>query len=402
MKVTNISVEDIKYDLSKFSKHEARIKSLLPTKKREIISFVVRNSDTPTVNGLRRTLIEEMPVKILTTSVEDIETDEEFLIRDELIDRIHSIPIDQRIKDDATFYIDSLNTDTAKRIGFIYSVDVLPNSGSAKDLNNVMDERFRIAELHPGKHLRVNNIRILMGYGYMHANFMMTCGIKYKPLDFIDVTKVNERGFFERGMVAADDVLPFAKKQKASITELTVQSEKILFIPSDDAKNHMSIVNKERIKEYTIVINKDVQFKSSSVSHPTTYFMEVETLGNMPARPLVKAACDNLIERLQKVHDGLEVYLKNPEAEPTDPSVIADVTQKMTRVEIKGETHTIAEILVFNVQKLDPTVSNIKKHIIHPMTRSVVINVCHAEPIRILMDACKMGIANYKMIEGAF
>jgi len=398
MKVTNIENKDVVYDLSKWPKFDAKLRALLPTRKREIVSFVLRNTDTPTANGLRRTLIEELPVKILHLDAGDIETDEEYLIRDELIDRIHSIPIDQSVNADATFSIDMVNTDGTKRIGHVYSGDISSEGSKVKDFS---DKRFRIAELHPGKFLQVNNIRILQGYGYMHANFMLTCGIRYKPLDFIDVSRVNARGFLERGMASAEYVLTEAKKQKSSLTELSLQQEKVLFIPSSECKDRMSEVGRSKLDKY-VVINKDVDFHSSSVSHPSVYYLEVETLGTVPAYDLIKMACDNLVARFQKVHDGLEVYLKDPLAEPTDVNIKVNVTQKNSKITIVGETHTVAEILVFNVQKLDPMVANVCKHIIHPMTRAVEINIMHAEPIRIVLDACKMAIANYTTIGKSF
>ncbi len=397
MKVTNIDVRDIKYDLTKWKPYETKLKELLPTKKREIVSFILRNTDTPTANGLRRTLIEELPVKILHTTVGDIETDEEFLIRDELIDRIHSVPIEQSVKTDATFSIDFLNTDTTTRIGHLYSGDI-KRHGSAKDLSNLMDSKFRIAELHPGKHLRVNNITILTGYGYMHANFMMVCGIAYKPLDFIDVTLVNERGFFVRGMANTETVLGDVK---GKFDEVSIHKEKILYMPAGH-KEHMSTANLERIASYTQVVNKNVEFKSCSVSHPSVYMLEVETLGTMPARELISTACENLIGRFQKIYDGLETYLKNPNGSATDPDVVADITQTLTRISLKGESHTVGEILVYNVQKLDSGVSNVSKNIIHPMIRTVVIQIVHAEPIRIIMDACKLAIKNYDSISHFF
>jgi DNA-directed RNA polymerase subunit L len=398
MKVTNITVSDIKYDLSAFKKYEDRLKPLLPTRKREIVSFVLRNTDTPTANGLRRTLIEELPVKILTSTVEDIETDEEFLIRDELLDRIHSTPVDQNLKNDAVFKIDVLNNDTAKRIGHVYSASIVPSSGSSRDFaGKLCDTRFRIAELHPGKHLRVNNITVIEGYGYMHANFMLTCGIRYKPLDFTDVWYVNPRGFIERGMTRTADVLAATK----GFNDITIHDERVLYIPNKSCEDHMSEAGKGRISNFSTIIKKDVKFYSSSTSHPTEYLLEVETTGTVPGRQLIKKACLNIVERLKGISKSLEVYLKDPDAVP-DGDVIANITPTVTKVELKGETHTIAEILVYNVQKLDPMVANIGKHIIHPMNRTVVINISHSEPIRILMDACKLGVTNYEKISSAF
>lgn len=396
MKVTHITESKIEYDLNKWAKYEAKLKPLMPTKQRERMTFAIRNTDTATVNGLRRTLIEEMSVKILHAEVADIDTNEEYLIRDELLDRIRAVPIDQSVKADQTFVIDVVNTDKIHRISHVHSSQI-----SGNENGQLADKMYRIAELHVGKYVRVDNIRIMEGYGYMHANFRLTCGVEYRPLDYIDVYRVNDRGYIERGMAEMDFVLSEAKKKKSGLTEFSIQSEKILFIPSVSHKDLMSQANKEKLSMY-LVIDKDVKFYSSSLTHPTAYALGFETLGTMPAREIAKAACQNLAARFQKIHDGITHYLKDSTAEPTDVNVVATITQSLTQVKIGGETHTVAEVLVNNIQKLDPAVANVKKRIIHPLERSILIEIVHSEPIKVLMDACKMAVKNYEALASAF
>jgi DNA-directed RNA polymerase subunit L len=396
MKVTHIVESKIEYDLSKWPKYESKLKPLLPTKTRERMSFAIRNTDTATVNGLRRTLIEELPVKILHAEVSDIDTNEEFLIRDELLGRIRLIPIDQSVKPDSTFTINVVNTDKTKRISYVHSSQISENENG-----NLADKMYRIAELHVGRYLKVDNIRIIEGYGYMHANFRLTCGVEYRPLDYIDVYRVNERGYIERGMAEMDLVLTEAKKKKSGLTEFTIKDEKILFIPNATNKELMSAANKNKLSSH-LVIEKNVKFHSSSLTHPTTYAIGFETLGTMPTREIAKMACRSLAARFQKIYDGVEHYLKDPAAEPVDVNVVATITQSLTQVKIVGESHTVAEVIINNIQKLDPAVANVKKRMIHPLERSILIEIVHGEPIKILMDACKMAIKNYEGIGSAF
>lgn len=396
MKVTNIVENKIEFDLSKWAKYEAKLKPLMPTKTREYMSFAIRNTDTATVNGLRRTLIEELPVKILHADVSNIDTNEEFLIRDELLDRIHSIPIDQDTKSDRTFTIDVVNTNKASRISHVYASQI-----SGNENGGLADKKYRIAELHVGRYLRVENIRIMEGYGYMHANFRLTCGVEYRPLDYIDVYRVNERGYIERGMAEMSFVLQEASKIKSKLTEFTIKDEKILFIPNAAFKELMSAANKGKLSSH-LVINKDVKFYSSSLTHPTSYAIGFETLGTMPARAIAKMACKNLADRFQKIHDNIAPYLKDPTAEPLDVNVVATITQSVTEIKLGGETHTIAEVLVHNIQKLDPSIANVKKRLIHPLERAVFIEIVHAEPIKIFMDACKLAVKNYEALGAAF
>lgn len=396
MKVTHIVGSKIEYDLSKWAKFDSKLKALIPTKQRERLTFAIRNTDTATVNGLRRTLIEELPVKILHAEVADIDTNEEYLIRDELLDRIRAVPIDQSIKPDRTFVIDVVNTDKVQRISHVHSSQI-----SGNENGQFADKMYRIAELHVGRYLRVENIRVVEGFGYMHANFRLTCGVEYRPLDYIDVYRVNERGYIERGMAEMDFVLSEAKKKKSGLTEFTIGSEKILFIPSAANKELMSKANKDKLSAH-LVIEKDVKFHSSSLTHPTAYALGFETLGTMPAKDIAKMACLNLAARFQKIHDGVAHYLKDPTAEPTDVTVVATITQSLTQIKLSGETHSVAEVLVHNIQKLDPAVANVKKRMIHPLERSILIEIVHGEPIKILMDACKMAVKNYEALASAF
>lgn len=396
MEITNITESKIEYDLSKWAKYESKLKPLMPTMPREHITFAIRNTDTATANGLRRTLIEELPVKILHAEVSDIDTNEEYLIRDELLDRIRAIPINQSVNSDQKFTIDVVNTNKSQRINHVYSSQI-----SGNEHGKLADKMYRIAELHVGRYLRVDNIRTIEGYGYMHANFRLTCGVEYRPLDYIDVYKVTERGYIDRGMAEMNSVLTEAKKKKSGLNEFNIQNEKILFIPSDVHKEHMSKANKDRLSTY-LIIEKDITFHSSSLTHPKAYILGFETLGTMPAREIAKMACLNLASRFKKISEGLLPYLKDTTAEPIDINVSATITQSSTQIKLGGETHSIAEVLVNNIQKLDPAVANVKKRMIHPLERSILIEIIHAEPVKIVIDACKMAIKNYETLGAAF
>ena len=149
--VTNVEVRDIVYDIAGiYKKHEKEIRDLLPTKKRQVISFILRNTNTKIANGIRRTLLEEMKIKILDVEIEDIDTDEEYLIREEFRDRLNLIPIDQSTSIDSTFTLDFVNTNTDQPWSRIHS----------SDINVSCDGKFSIAELRPGKHLLVKDIYV--------------------------------------------------------------------------------------------------------------------------------------------------------------------------------------------------------------------------------------------------
>jgi DNA-directed RNA polymerase alpha subunit len=391
--VSNVEVSDIKYEITGiFKKHEREIKELLPTKKREIISFIIKNTTTAMANAIRRTLIEELRIKILNVEIEDIDTDEEFLIRDEFRDRLNLIPIDQSVNIDSTFIVDFVNTDTEQPWTRVYSKDV---QGAP------CDEKFSIAELRPGKHLLVSDIFVEEGYGYENAKFSPIAGIRYKPLDFTDVNMVNANGFFTRVMVRTADVLPAAKAKKSSTNEQNIHDLRILVIPDSSYKDQISETYKKKIPNYDLVVTKKIETVSSMNTSPETYLMEVETLGNLPAKQLIKRACDSIFDRLKTIHDELVPYKKDAEAEPGN-TVRVEFTADVTKVHIYGETHTIGEILVKNVYNLDPAIPFVKKKLWHPLRRNITIEINHAEPVKIMIDACELGMDQIKAISKGF
>ena len=391
--VTNVEVKDIVYNISGiYKKYEREIKALLPTKKRHIISFIIKNTNSKIANGIRRTLIEEIPIKILDVEIGDIDTDEEFLIRDEFRDRVNLIPIDQDISVDATYIVDFVNTDTDQPWTRVYSKDI---HGAP------CDEKFSIAELRPGKHLLVSDIFVKEGYGYQNAKYSPVCRIKYKPLDFVDVNIVNSQGFFNRVMIPVSDILAATKAKKSGTTERTIHDLRILVIPDPSYRDMISETYKKKIPKYDAVITKKVQTVSSLHTAPETYLMEVETLGTIPPKQLIKMACQSIYDRLKVIRDDLLPYQKDPESEPSS-IVRVEFTTDLTKVHIYNETHTIGEILVFNVFQLDPSVPLVNKHLWHPLKRNITINLNHAEPIKILIDACELGMAQIKSVEKGF
>ena len=391
--VSNIEVREITYNVSGiYKKYENEIKALLPKKKRQIISFVIKNTNAKIANGIRRTLIEEMLIKILDVEIEDIDTDEEYLIRDEFRDRINLIPIDQSINVDSTFTIDMVNTDTNAPWSRVYSEDI---HGAPCDGN------FSIAELRPGKHLKVTDIYVSEGYGYENAKFSPVSGIRYRPVDYVDVNIVNANGFFNRAMVHVSDVLPAAKAKKSGTNEINIHNLRILIIPDASYRDMISESYKKKIANYDVVITKKMETHSSMHTMPEMYFLEVETLGTVPAKQLIKQACQSIYDRLKVVRDDLKPYEKDHETEP-GTVVHVEFTADLVKVNIKNETHTIGEIIAMNVFLLDPSVPLVNKKLIHPLERTVTININHAEPIKILIDACELGMNQIMAVAKAF
>ena len=391
--VSNVEVETLGYKIEGiYKKHEAQLKALLPEKLKQRISIVLKNTNTRVANGLRRTIIEEMPIKVLNVDVENIETDEEYLIRDQLCDHIALIPLDQDVPNNMVFELDYVNDNAEDRLDDVFSEDIYKQSGSGP--STPFGLRFKLAEMHPTKHLRVKDIHVIEGYGYTHAKFIPVGAVNYEILDYIEITEITDRGFLAKQMVKTSDVLAATK----GFNERTIHNERILVIPHSSHKAKVPAERAIRLNKFSITINKKLRYWNSSEVHPEVFRLTFNTLGNYPAKKLIKDGCKNICNRLQDVYDHLEPFLKDHMAPPSH-LVHARITPDITHVDIYGETHTIGEILIYNVWRIDPNVALVNKTLIHSLERDITINIIHGDPIRILMDACKMGIDDFKAIE---
>jgi hypothetical protein len=148
---------------------------LLPKSRRETLSVVFKNTFSGFVNGLRRALVEELPVSCLDIDEKNISTDDEFILLDVLMKNINLLPIKQDIDDLPAAVLDVRNE--TLEILDVYASDIKP-AGFIPDSNIV------IARLRPGKSLHMSKFYIARGYGMHDAGrFSLLDNVKYKPLD---------------------------------------------------------------------------------------------------------------------------------------------------------------------------------------------------------------------------
>jgi DNA-directed RNA polymerase subunit L len=69
---------------------------------------------------------------------------------------------------------------------------------------------------------------------------------------------------------------------------------------------------------------------------------------------------------------------------------------------IKGETHTIGNLLTSTIYRLDPSISLIKSEQKHYEIRVVKIIISHPTPMKIFTDAVKMLIKIFLSLKDQF
>lgn len=80
-------------------------KSLLPKTPWHEVKFELKNTYAGFANGIRRTLIEELPVKCLDFDEQDFERSDEYILIDQIKKNINLIPIKQELRNMEKYYI---------------------------------------------------------------------------------------------------------------------------------------------------------------------------------------------------------------------------------------------------------------------------------------------------------
>ena len=379
--------------------HIDKLKELMTDRQESVVEFDLINISDKQANAIRRTMIDELDVVALDFDQQTLETKYEFILRDEIRDRIRFIPIDQTLKEDTVFSLDVLNNNPGDGIMTVYS-NALKGPGSQS-----IPKKIRICELKPGSYLRIPKIIVRKGSGRQDSMFSLTSDIYYNNLDFMDIHCINKKANILTQRVAIADLLKtMTALGYRNINKREIIDKKILIIPDPNFDKLLTERDRKRIDDAKYdhkLILKDPKLRlepqSSSMASSTEFRMRAYLLGNVDPASLVPMVCDNLISRLETVRTGVDEIKKNG----TDPNGIVEVTTKLvvarnndtesnqtlTVIRIRGETHTIGEMLVKHIYLLDSGIMNIKKRMNHPSESQVFIEMIHPNALKITLDA---------------
>lgn len=418
MSIKNIQIQELKIE----PKHAAFAdipKTIYPDSINRKISFELLGLGTEFANAIRVCTMEEIEWKALEVDETLIKYEdpnrEPDIIMAEFCKRISLIPIRQDISDDTKFSLQVANTgsidkksnpDVEYRI--VYSGDLRRSGGSGGSGgsgHDLFDSRFRLAALSAGKVIEVNGIKVVKGYGYENAKFT-TCSIEYKCLDYVDVYYLSAKDQINSFMTSLNDIraTPAGKNATAN--------SRIIIIPDPAYVAFASAHTKERIKSnFDIVIEKSsIQPISSSIARPKHYYMSFTFFCNVDPKKILVQSLQTLKERIDRIRKVLQDFIvgvggtSGVASESTISGVeksfmeisipdtadsVAGLSEdkRIPSILIRGEDHVIGNLIVKTVLDLDPKTPMINYKIIHPSNRSVVINVMHPQPIKIVIDA---------------
>lgn len=151
---------------------------LLPQFLHKQFKFEIINTNNDFANAIRRCLINELDIKILTVHMSDIFVDDKYLLTDLIKDRIELLSINQNIPDNLKFQLNVTN-DTLNIMN-IMSSDLIPNDGSSN--NNYFNTNIKICELNSNKTIVINNIKVNTNNGIFNSKYELAC-IEYEVIN---------------------------------------------------------------------------------------------------------------------------------------------------------------------------------------------------------------------------
>lgn len=179
MEVKNIKINNysINIDKSKYKTLLDSNKHLLPFYTKTGLEFQLINSNEAFANAIRTIFNDELLIKYLDVSIFNINTDDKYILPDNIIERIASIPLLQNTNINKKYKLQIINN--SNDIIKVYSKELKSTDNSqVKDFNpNIL-----ICTLKPNKYLSINNITINQDYGF-HNNIFSLGSFTYEIIN---------------------------------------------------------------------------------------------------------------------------------------------------------------------------------------------------------------------------
>lgn len=347
VKVTNIKIDEfnliseinnknnknmdlcLKY-LSNIDDYESKeeIEDIFPKNSKFTVSFELHDCTVELANGIRRCIMNEIPVFSLDfDEFKDYESTDSFILNDFIKNQIEYLPISQDLGDDYKKIKLSLykknNTDD---IINVYSTDI--HSNSSHKINDIITSRIILCKLRPDTHINITNINIVKGTGITNAGkFSLCSNISYKILDI--------------------KPLEYEKDYKKGI--------------------------------------------SSLITTPTKFYISYSTHRNIKTpEKIIINCCDVLMERLKKISNDMENIELKDEQYFSD-IIELETLNNVKILTFKNEYWTITNLLSkYSFLETNGDIEFVSPSIIHPNKYIGVLKIVHSDYLKIIKNSIKV------------
>lgn len=338
--IDNKKNKSIQLCIDLLNKHKIDPTTILPKQSKLTVSFELTNSNTDIANGLRRCLIDEIPIKSFDLNEhEDLESSDPYILCDVIKKQIELLPINQEY-DYSNVEISLFKENTTDVIIDVTTDDFIYKESKASKLINIVGSGILLTRLRPGETIKIKKITISTGVGKEnYGKFSSVSNITYKILDatpMID-TRIGNEGI------------------------------------------------------------------SSMNSNPKHFYIEYSTHRNIehPLK-LVSMSCDILIARFQIILDDIKNIKNSDKSYLSDLLTLETIDNKKV-LKIKGEYWTLVNLIARYCYILtNNNIQFVASAIIHPEKEVGVINIIHSEFSSLLSNSIKKIIEEYSSIKKNF
>jgi len=340
--INNKKNKSLQLCLDLLAEHNIDPTTILPKQSKITVSFELIDSNTDIANGLRRCLIDEIPVKSFELNEhEDLESTDPYILCDVLKKQIELLPINQEY-DYSNLEISLFKKNTTDVIIDVTTDDFVFKKNDKNDKNdkNIVGSGILLTRLRPGETIKINRITITTGVGKKnYGKFSSVSNVTYKILD----------------------ANPMVDTRIGS-----------------DGVSSMNFTPKHFYIEYSTHRN---------IEHPLN---------------LMTTCCDILINRFEVILNDVKNIANSDKSYLSDLLTLETVDNKKI-LKIKGEYWTIVNLIArycFMITNGD--IAFVSPALIHPEKEIGVINIVHAEFSTLIQHSIKKIIAEYTSIKKNF
>lgn len=316
-------------------------KDFLPKNSKFTVSFNLSDTNADIANGIRRVLMDEVPVLSFDfNEYVDFISSDPFILSDFIKKQVGLIPINQDF-DYSGVNIKLEKTNNTDEIIDVRSDDfIISGKAEQKDLTKILGLNIVLCRLRPMETITINNIIISKGIAINDAGkYSLVSNVTY---EILDVNPIVETRSGQTGI-------------------------------------------------------------SSMLSMPENFLIKYSTHRNTdsPLKIMVKC-CETLISRLLIIKTDMK-NIKNQDIYYLSDFIILETTGNLKKIQFLGEYWTVINLIARFCYVL--TKGNIKfvaPSLIHPEKEIGVISITHPEFSTLIQDALSEAISELKIISGFF
>ena len=322
-------------------------KDLLPKRSKYQVSFEINNTCSGFANGIRKCIIDEIPIVSLTMDSDKFSTSDRYILSDYLQKNIELIPIHQEIDFEKskkwTIQIDITNS--TDEVIDIKSGDIEIFDGKKKiPIESIMSPNISIVELHPAMFIKISEITIIRGMSKNDASkFASVSNTRYEILDI--------------------KPLAHTKEEKT-------------------------------------------QGSSSLISNPTSFRIGYTTYRNVDdPKTIIYRCCDTLTNRLEAFKKEIDNIKEDPELKIISYfSTLLDVETRgdFKFFNFKDESRTLPNMISQYCFLLDPNIPFSAPSLIHPSTEIGVVKIKHTNSLKIIQDSITAILKDISILKKTF